>query len=74
MYTKLCDIVNLLLTKEMDDDKKKKFLLIKNIFQDKEWFLKIDANTSYTIIKDLGFNREETINIYQELISSKNFN
>lgn len=74
MHTKLCNIVNLLLTKEMDDDKKKKFLLIKNIFQDKEWFLKIDANTACTIIKDLGFNREETINIYQELISSKNFN
>ena len=28
MHTKLCDIVNLLLEKEFDDDKKKKFYLI----------------------------------------------
>lgn len=74
MHTKLCDIVNLLLEKEIDDNQKQKFLLIKDILNVKEWYFKIDANTACTIIKDLGFNREEAINIYQELISSKNFN
>lgn len=74
MHTKLCNIVNLLLEKEIEDNKKKKFSLIKNILNDKDWVFKIDANTACSIIKDLGFNREETINIYQELISSKNFN
>lgn len=72
MHTKLCDIVNLLLEKEFDDNKKKKFSLIKNILNDKDWVFKIDANTACNIIKDLGFDREEAINIYQELISSKN--
>lgn len=74
MHTKLCDIVNLLLEKEMDNKQKEKFNLIKNILNDKDWVFKIDTNTACSIIKDLGFSREETINIYQELISSKNFN
>lgn len=73
MHTKLYNIVNILLEKEQNETEKTKYNLIKKILEDKDCFFKLDAETSYSIIRDLGFDKKETLEIYQELISQKNF-
>lgn len=73
MLSKLRDIVNKLLEKQLTEEERSKYELIKRIISDDDCFFKINADTACNIISDLGFNREDTIEIYKELISSKNF-
>ena len=73
MHTKLYNIVSILIEKEQNPKEKAKYNLIKQILKDKDCFFKLDAETSCTIIRDLGFDKKETLDIYQELISQKNF-
>lgn len=74
MLSKLREIVDKLLETDLDETTKHKYELIKKIISDDKCFFKLDANTACTIISDLGFSREDTINIYKELINSKNYN
>lgn len=73
MHTKLYNIVSILIEKEQNPKEKAKYNLIKQILKDKDCFFKLDAEASCTIIRDLGFDKKETLDIYQELISQKNF-
>ena len=73
MLSKLRDIVNVFLERELSFKEKQKFELIKNILSDDDCFFKMDIDTACNIIKDLGFNKEDTIKIYKELINSKYF-
>ena len=75
MLQKVREVTNrLLLSESISAEKKIRLELIKNILKDDQCFFKIDVDTAYKIIRDLGFSHEETIGIYKELISSKNFN
>ncbi len=49
-----------------------KHLLIKELLQDKQCFFKLDIETSYAILRDLGFKEDELKMVYLELISAKN--
>lgn len=73
MLSKLRNIVNIFLERELSSKEKEKYELIKTILSEDDCFFKIDADTACNIIKDLGFNKEETIEIYKELINSKYF-
>ena len=52
---------------------KEKYILIKKILNDKKCFLKMNIETSYAILRDLGVKEENLKSIYQELIDIKNF-
>lgn len=72
---KVREVTNrLLLSENISKEKKQRLELISNILKDDQCFFKIDVDTAYNIIRDLGFSHEETKSIYKELISSKNFN
>lgn len=74
MLQKLRQITNkLLLNEKLSQEKKHQLELIKHILEDDQCFFKLDITTAYNILLDLGFNKEESILIYKELISSKNY-
>ena len=58
---------------EQCPEKIKRLELIQILLSDKDCFFKIDVNTACSMISELGFNKNETINIYKELISIRNF-
>ena len=47
----------------------KKHLLISSMLENEQCFLKLDMNTALSILKNLGFNDEEKLNIYKQLTS-----
>ena len=73
MHTKLYNIASILIEKEQNPKEKARYNLIKQILEDKNCFFKLDTETACTIIRDLGFDKKETLDIYQELISQKNY-
>lgn len=75
MQSKLQTIVSKLLQlKELSEDKRKRFEIIQRLLEDEQCFFKIDTDTAYSILNDLGFSFEEATDIYKELINSKNYN
>ena len=53
---------------------KEKFETIKMILEEDECFFKMDCDTAFSILEDLGFSKEQSKEIYKELISSKHYN
>ena len=53
---------------------KEKLETIKKILEEDTCFFKIDCDTAFSILRDLGFSKEESKEIYKELISSKYYN
>lgn len=75
MLQKIREITNkLLLSTNISTERKTQLEIIKKILVDDQCFFKLDATTAYNILLDLGFSKEESISIYKELISSKNYN
>lgn len=73
MLDKLINInEKLLLINKNNDLELRKHTLIKELLQDKKLFFKLDIETSYAILRDLGFEEDELKTIYSELISAKN--
>ena len=52
----------------------KKYKLIKEILKDEQCFFKIDIESAYAILRDLGIKEENLQEIYKELIDIKYFN
>lgn len=74
MIEKLRKITKILLkNKTITVDYRKRLELINKLLDDDTCFFKIDIETAYNIIRDLGFTEEESFDIYKKLISSKNF-
>ena len=70
MLLKLQEINNKLIEKySQDAEKLKKYLLIKELLQDKDCFLKMKIETAYSILRDLGFEKKVFKKIYMELIN-----
>lgn len=46
----------------------KKHMLIKQLLEEKNCFLKMNTETAYSILRDLGINEEEIKNIYLKLV------
>lgn len=55
-------------------DNNYKYLLIDKLLKNDDVFFNINMDTALNILKDLGFNNKESISIYADLISQKNFN
>ena len=51
----------------------KKYLIIKKILKDEKCFMKMDIETSFAILRDLGIKDDNLTNIYKELIDIKKF-
>lgn len=68
MQNKLIEITEHLINKEQNSSLKERYLLIRKMLNEEDLFLKININTAYNILKDLGFNKEDALSIYQELI------
>lgn len=50
---------------------KEKIEIIKKLLEEDACFYKIDSDTALSILRDLGFSKEKSKEIYKELISSK---
>lgn len=50
-----------------------KLMVIKKILQDKYCFFKMNMNDAFSILKDLGYEKEEISNLYKMLISQKEY-
>ena len=50
-----------------------KYPIIKKILKDEKCFMKMDIETSFAILRDLGIKDDNLTNIYKELIDIKNF-
>lgn len=68
MQNKLIEITEKLINKETNGSLKERYLLIRKMLNEEDLFMKININTAYNILKDLGFNKEDALSIYQELI------
>ena len=68
MQNKLIEITEHLINKEQNSSLKERYLLIRKMLNEEDLFMKININTAYNILKDLGFNKEDALSIYQELI------
>ncbi len=49
------------------EEEREKYLLIKIIMTDSEWYKKIDVDDTISIIVDLGYTKEEAKDIYMKL-------
>lgn len=58
---------------ENDMQRLEKLNIIKEILNDNYAFFKIDMETSLSILKDLEYTPEESLNIYSDLISADNY-
>ena len=72
MQNKLIEITEKLINSATQSSLRQRYILIRKMLNEDDLFFKININTAYNILKDLGFNKEESLNIYQELINSKN--
>ena len=68
MQNKLIEITEKLINKETNGSLKERYILIRKMLNEEDLFMKININTAYNILKDLGFNKEDALSIYQELI------
>ncbi len=68
MQDKLIEITEKLISKEQNQTLKERYILIRKMLNEEDLFFKININTAYNILKDLGFNKEDSLNIYQQLI------
>ena len=68
MQDKLIAITEHLINKEQNSSLKERYLLIRKMLNEEDLFLKINITTAYNILKDLGFNKEDALSIYQKLI------
>lgn len=68
MQDKLIEITEKLISKEQTPTLKERYLLIRKMLNEEDLFFKININTAYNILKDLGFNKEDSLSIYQQLI------
>lgn len=50
-----------------------KYFIIKKILDDEKCFLKMEIETSFAILRDLGIKEENLVSIYKELIDIKEF-
>ena len=73
MIEKLRKINNGLLLLNKNSKEKEKYELIAKILEDDQCFFKIDIETSYAILRDLGVKEENLRSIYQELIDISRF-
>lgn len=48
------------------DERKKK--LITSILKKNDWYLSINLDTFISILIDLGYSKEEALNIYKDLV------
>lgn len=75
MLKKLQEIANkMLLSDNRTIEEKKKLEIIRKILEDEQCFFKMDIDTAYNLIRELGFSHNDALTIYKELISSKNYN
>lgn len=72
MQNKLIEITEKLINSATQSSLRQRYILIRKMLNEDDLFFKININTAYNILKDLGFNKEDSLNIYQELINSKN--
>ena len=70
MIEKLRIVVDKLL---ISSNNKDRLNIIKDILKDDKCFFKMDIDTAFNILNDLGFNKEESMNIYSEIIDSSNY-
>ncbi len=49
------------------EEEREKYLLIKIIMADNEWYNKVDTDDTISIIVDLGYTKEEAKDIYMKL-------
>ena len=68
MQDKLIEITEHLINKEQNSSLKERYLLIRKMLNEEDLFLKINITTAYNILKDLGFDKEDDLSIYQKLI------
>lgn len=75
MLNKLIELNNKYIELNKDNEVNlKKHMLIKQILNDSRCFFKMDIETAYAILRDLGIKEENLQEIYKELINIKNFN
>ena len=53
---------------KLKEENLKKYELIKKIINSDNWFLKLDIDTFVNILNELGYDKEEALNIYKKLI------
>ncbi len=69
MLEKLKKINNLIIDNNHDNEKiLTKHLIIKEILEDKNCFLKMDIEYAYSILRDLQIKEEDLKSVYCELI------
>ena len=73
MLEQLIEMNNQIINQTIDEEKKKKHLLIKKILEDKQCFMKMNIETSYAILRELNIPEENLKNIYSNLIDSSKF-
>lgn len=73
MINKLRELNDKLIeTNTNDEDKVKKYQVIKKILKDDKCFFKMEIEYAYAILRDLGIPEEQLKEYYSELIDIKN--
>lgn len=57
---------------DLSQEELEKQLLIRKILSDKDCFFKISMETAYSILKDLGIQKDKVKEVYSELIDYTN--
>lgn len=70
MQKKLKELCNKLIEENKDEEK---YQTILKLLEEEQCFFKLSIEDSISILMDLGFTKEEALNIYTELIDSKHY-
>lgn len=75
MISKLRIVANKMLdSNAIADERRSRIILIDKLLQDENCFYKVDMDTAYNMLRDLGFSKDDAIKIYKELIDSRYYN
>ena len=74
MLEKLQQLTKNKISNETNTIKKQKLEIISKIIADDNCFFKMDVDTALSILKDLSFTKNESLEIYKQLLKSENYN